>query len=59
VPSFIIEDYEVNCKLIYRAQRDARALVGGTIGTEAERKAYLDAFVNGDEYRNALFYFGG
>jgi ATP-dependent DNA helicase RecG len=58
-PSFIIEDFEVNSKLIYRAQRDARALVDGTIGTEAERKAYLDAFVKGDAYRTALFYFGG
>jgi ATP-dependent DNA helicase RecG len=59
VPSFIIEDFEINSKLIYRAQKDARALVVGTIGTEAERKEYLDAFMKSDAYRTSLFYFGG
>jgi ATP-dependent DNA helicase RecG len=59
VPSFIIEDFEINSKLIYRAQRDARAFVGGAVGSEAERKEFLDAFMKSSAYETALLYFGG
>jgi ATP-dependent DNA helicase RecG len=59
MPTFIIEDFEINSKLIYRAQRDARAFVSGAIGTEAERKEFLDSFMKSDAYETALLYFGG
>ena len=59
VPSFIIEDFDVNTRLIYRAQKDARALVSGTIGTEAERTEYLSEFMESDAYKAALLFFGG
>jgi ATP-dependent DNA helicase RecG len=59
VPSFIIEDFEINSKLIYRAQKDARAFVSSAIGTDAERKEFLDTFMKSAAYETALLYFGG
>ncbi len=59
VPSFIINDFDVNSKLIYRAQRDARRLVNGEIGTEEERTRFLEDFMRSDTYRESILYFGG
>jgi RecG-like helicase len=59
VPSFIINDFDVNSKLIYRAQRDARRLVNGEIGTEEERTKFLEDFMRSDTYRDSILYFGG
>ena len=41
VPQFIIEDLDINTKLIYRAQKDARKFVDGEIGTEEQRRNCL------------------
>jgi ATP-dependent DNA helicase RecG len=59
VPSFIIEGFEVNTKLIYRAHSDARKLVNGEIGSEEERKEYFQRFTRSDAYGDAILYFGG
>ena len=59
VPSFIIEDFDVNTKLIYRAQRDARRFVEGEIGTQEERERFLSEFLQSDSYREFSLYFGG
>jgi ATP-dependent DNA helicase RecG len=59
VPSFIIEDFDINTKLIYRAQRDARRFVEGEIGTQEERERFLSDFLQSDSYREFSLYFGG
>jgi ATP-dependent DNA helicase RecG len=59
VPSFILEDFEISSKLIYRAQKDARAFVSGAIGNDAERTEFLDGFMKSDAYASTLLYFGG
>jgi ATP-dependent DNA helicase RecG len=59
VPQFIIGDLDINSKLIYRAQKDARKFVEGEIGTEQERNSYLEQFMKSEMYRNAMLYFGG
>jgi len=59
VPSFIIEDFEINTKLIYMAQRDARKFVSGEIGSQEERERFLSDFMNSDSYREFSLYFGG
>jgi len=59
IPSFIIEDLEINTKLIYRAQKDARRFICEEMGTKKERENYLRYFISSDSYRNALMYFGG
>ncbi|HUT65334.1 MAG TPA: ATP-dependent DNA helicase RecG [Spirochaetota bacterium] len=59
VPQFILNDLDVNTKLIYRAQKDARKFVEGEIGSEEERRLYLDYFLNSESYKNAMLYFGG
>jgi ATP-dependent DNA helicase RecG len=59
IPSFIIEDFEVNTKLIYRAQKDARRFVKGEIGPEDERDRFLKEFIKSDSYKDAMYYFGG
>jgi len=59
VPSFIIEDFEINTKLIYRAQKDARRFVAGEIGSKEERDRFLEVFVASNSYRESALYFGG
>ncbi|UCB45429.1 MAG: ATP-dependent DNA helicase RecG [Spirochaetota bacterium] len=59
VPQFIIGDLDINSKLIYRAQKDARKFVEGEIGTKQERENYLKQFMESEMYRNAMLYFGG
>jgi ATP-dependent DNA helicase RecG len=59
VPSFIINNLEINTKLIARAQVDTRKFVEGEIGTNHERENYLRDFVQSSAYRNAVLYFGG
>ncbi len=59
IPYFFIEDFEVNTKLIYRAQKDARRFVKGEIGPEEERGRFLKAFIKSDSYKSAMYYFGG
>jgi ATP-dependent DNA helicase RecG len=59
VPSFIIEDFGINTRLIYRAHSDARKFVNGEIGSEQERRLFLQKFTLSDEYRDAILYFGG
>jgi len=59
VPSFIIDDFDVNTRLIYLAQRDARKLVDGEIGTAEERERFLVDFTRSDSYREFSLYFGG
>ena len=59
VPSFIIEDFDINTRLIYRAHSDARKFVNGEIGSEQERRLFLQKFTLSDEYRDAILYFGG
>jgi ATP-dependent DNA helicase RecG len=59
VPEFIISDLDINSKLIYRAQKDARKFVEGEIGTKQERERYLKQFMESEMYRDAMLYFGG
>ncbi|MGQ9615027.1 MAG: ATP-dependent DNA helicase RecG [Spirochaetota bacterium] len=59
IPSFLMDDLDINTKLISRAQKDARRFVSGEIGTEEERKKYLDRFIRSDFYRNAVLFYGG
>jgi ATP-dependent DNA helicase RecG len=59
VPQFIIDDLDINTKLIYRAQKDARRFVDGEIGTEEQRNSYLEEFMGSESYRSAMMYFGG
>jgi ATP-dependent DNA helicase RecG len=59
IPSFIIDDFDVNTRLIYRAQKDARRFVKGEIGPDDEREKFLKAFISSDSYREAMQYFGG
>ncbi len=59
IPSFIIDDFDINTKLISRAQGDARKYINGEVGPNEERDKYIDNFVNGDSYKNAVRYFGG
>jgi ATP-dependent DNA helicase RecG len=59
VPSFIIDELDINTKLIYRAQKDARRFIAGEIGTGEEREKYLEDFMQTDGYRDAVLYFGG
>jgi ATP-dependent DNA helicase RecG len=59
VPSFIIEDFDINTRLIYRAHSDARKLVNGEIGSEKERQLFFQKFTLSDAYRDAILYFGG
>jgi ATP-dependent DNA helicase RecG len=59
IPQFIIGDLDINSKLIYRAQKDARKLVEGEAGTKQERENYLKQFMESEMYRNAMLFFGG
>ncbi len=59
VPSFIIKDMDINTKLIYRAQKDARRFIMGELCSEVERDHYLEKFVNSEEYMRAKIYYGG
>ncbi len=59
LPSFIIDDIDINTKLIYRAQKDARRFVAGEIGSEQERTEYLEMFVKSESFKKASIYFGG
>ncbi|MCK5094739.1 MAG: ATP-dependent DNA helicase RecG, partial [Spirochaetes bacterium] len=59
IPSFIIDDFDINTKLISRAQGDARKYINGEVGPNEERDKFIDNFVNGDSYKNAVRYFGG
>jgi len=59
VPSFIIDDFNINTKLIYRAQKDARRFIEGEIGSPQENQDFINNFVNTSFYREALMYFGG
>ena len=59
VPQFIIDDLNINTKLIYRAQKDARKFVDGEIGTDEERQRYMQDFMESESYRSAMLYFGG
>jgi len=59
IPSFLIDNMDINTKLIARAQKDARRYVNGKIGSEEERKRYLDGFTKSDAYKNAVVFYGG
>jgi len=59
IPSFMIDDFNINSKLIYRAQRDARRLVSGEIGSKEERNSFLTDFMKSDFYKKSVLYFGG
>ena len=59
IPSFIIDDFEINTKLIYRAQKDARRFVAGEIGSKEERDRFLEDFMASNSYRESVLYFGG
>jgi ATP-dependent DNA helicase RecG len=59
IPSFLIDDLDINTKLISRAQKDARRFVSGEIGTEEGRRDYLEKFLRSDFYRNAVLFYGG
>lgn len=59
VPSFIIKDMDINAKLIYRAQKDAKRFIMGELCPDEERDSYLEKFVNSEEYRRAKIYYGG
>jgi ATP-dependent DNA helicase RecG len=59
IPSFIIDNLDVNTRLISKAQRDSRKYLAGEIGTDEERKVFLDEFVKSRSYRDAVLYFGG
>jgi ATP-dependent DNA helicase RecG len=59
VPSFIIDNLDINTRLIARAQKDTRRFVEGEIGTEEERQNYLQGFVGSQSFRDAVLYFGG
>jgi len=59
IPSFIIDNLDINTRLIARAQKDTRRFVEGEIGTEDERRRYLEEFVNSQSFRDAVLYFGG
>jgi ATP-dependent DNA helicase RecG len=59
VPELIIGDLDINSRLIYRAQQDARKFVEGEIGTEQERESYLTQFMESEMYKDAMLYFGG
>jgi len=59
IPSFIIDNFDINTKLISRAQKDARRFISGEIGTEKARTQFLKGFLRSEACRNALLYFGG
>lgn len=59
LPSFIIDDIDINTRLIYRAQKDARRFVAGEIGTAEERDRYLKSFIQSKSFKKASLYFGG
>jgi ATP-dependent DNA helicase RecG len=59
VPSFIIDNLDVNTKLIARAQKDSRRYLEGEIGTEDERSAFLERFMKSRSFMDAVLYFGG
>jgi len=59
VPSFIIDDLNINTRLIYRANKDARRFIEGEIGSPKEREGFLNNFIKTSSYREALMYFGG
>ncbi len=59
IPQFIIEDLDINTKLIYRSQKDARRLINGEIGSKEERERYLSDFIRSESYSYAQLYFGG
>jgi ATP-dependent DNA helicase RecG len=59
VPAFIIDNLDVNTRLIARAQKDTRRFVAGEIGNDEERREFLDEFVKGRNYQDAVRYFGG
>jgi len=59
IPSFIIDNLDINTRLIYRAQKDARRFINEEIGTKEERDDYINSFIKSESYTNALMYFGG
>jgi ATP-dependent DNA helicase RecG len=59
IPQFIIDDLDVNTKLLYRARKDARSLVDGEIGTQEERQRFLEGFIKSEGYQTAMLYYGG
>jgi ATP-dependent DNA helicase RecG len=59
VPSFIIDNLDINTKLIARAQKDSRRFLSGELGDEEERQRYLADFMKSQSFRDAVLYFGG
>ena len=59
VPSFIIDSLDVNTRLIARAQKDSRRYLEGEMGSEEERRRFLDGFIQSRSFRDAVLYFGG
>jgi len=59
VPSFIIDSLDVNTRLIARAQKDSRRYLKGEMGSEEERRRFLDGFIQSRSFRDAVLYFGG
>jgi ATP-dependent DNA helicase RecG len=59
VPSFIIDSLDVNTRLIARAQKDSRKYLKGEMGSEEERRRFLEGFIQSRSFRDAVLYFGG
>ncbi len=57
LPEFIIDNFEVNTRLIYRAQKDAGRIVGNRDALEF--REYLEKFVSSTSYRTAALFYGG
>jgi len=57
IPEFIIENFEVNTRLIYRAQKDAKRIVENRDAPEFSE--YLKRFVNSTAYKRAALFYGG
>jgi RecG-like helicase len=59
VPAFLIDSLDINTRLISRAQKDTKKYVAGEIGTEDERRGYIESFMNSRSFRDAALFFGG
>ncbi len=59
IPSFIIDNLDINTKLIARAQKDSRRFLNGELGNEDECQHYLADFMKSQSFRDAVLYFGG
>ncbi len=57
IPEFIIDNFEVNTRLIYRAQKDAKRIVEER--NVPEIGEYIKKFVSSETYRSASLYYGG